>query len=723
MPIRNARPITFRPKGLSDALDSSNGFDGAMQSLANLVVSPSTPNQFVPRPAAQSIYTFPGFNTPGAISAMDVIGTRVYGMIASQRFPGKDEPFVYDYVARQLIAVSGVTVANCPTTISPNGDWIPPVIVAVTNSRIIVTHPGFPGGAGPYFGWFDISSFVSSTLYGNTTAGSAVIASVQTPSGTSAPILSGVQPGQTISGPGIPAGATVLSAVNGTFSEETTGTFTAGSAVVTAIPSTAGFMPGMAVAGPYAATNAVIQSVDSATQITLTLAAIASQVAGALDVSGGGTITLSTPATATASAVALTVRGGTAASPLWGAGNTNTNPLSAVPTCVGAFNSRAYYGVGPYAVFSDPLNPTQITNASQALLLGDNTSITALVGLPLTSTVTGGTTQALIAFKGAESLFQITGDADASGGSTLAQNAITGSVGTLAPNTIVETPIGVAFIAPDGMRMLGLTGTVSDPIGANGKGVSLPFLNALNPTRMCAAFGLNVLRVSVQNGLAQGQPRQEYWFDFNEKVWTGPHTLPYSLIAFGAASSTFIGAPQAVPASLWQSTVIPVNSSIYTENGASMTWDFISTLAPDNAQGEMNQVVQTTIAFALATTDTVRVVFYDENFIPLDTVYVTGITPPPTLWGQFKWGRARWSSGTGSVMGAPWDGAPWGGFVWGAAKGAFGQYGVPWTGPLVFKQMFMRITGTSAPGQAIGNIYVKYQVCGYQLQPMDLQEI
>jgi hypothetical protein len=707
------KPITVRPKGVSDAIDGSNTFAGAMRSLANLITAPSTPNVFVPRPAAVSAYNFANITDPGVPSAILIQGTRVYGMVPSDRFPGYDEPFCYDLFLQAAIPISGVTAANCPASISPNGDWVPPVIVAVTNARIIVTHPGFPGGNGPYFGWFDISSFNSTTLKGNTTSGSPIIQSIQTPGGNSAPIASGVQPGQAIAGAGIPANETVLSATNGTFDVSTTGTYTATSPIVTGIPSTAGFQVGMTVDGVGPPIGAVILTVDSSSQITMSGNAISSGTA-ALVVSGGGTITMSANATATATNVALTITGGTLAAPLWGAGNTNGNALFAVPTCVGQYNSRAWYGVGNYAVYSDALNPTQVTNASQALQIGDSTSITALSGLPLTSQVTGGILQALIVFKGGGPLTQITGDAATN---NLADNVITGSVGTLAPNTICATPSGLAFMATDGLRILSLAATLGDPIGVNGRGVSLPFINTINPSRMCAAFGQNVYRITTKNIGAAAQPEQEYWYDFNEKAWNGPHSFPYALIeAYTDPGGLydFIGAGYGIAGMLWGSTAVPLNSSTYVENGQPLNWTYSTTLLPDNNEGVMNQIIQTTLAMALSSADIVRVVAYNEQGGALDTAYVQGLNVPSTKWGQFLWGRANYSAPPGS--GGDWGSAEWGGFNWGALTGSFCQYPVSWHGPLVEKQMFFEVTGTSASGQAIGNAYAKYRALGYQLQ-------
>src|SRR6185312_10471163 len=96
MPLRNGKPLIWRPKGLTDALDGTNSFPGAMASLSNLIPDPSTEAIWVPRPPAAAATTFPGLSSPGFVSGLLVIGNLAYGMIASAKNAGKDEPFVYD---------------------------------------------------------------------------------------------------------------------------------------------------------------------------------------------------------------------------------------------------------------------------------------------------------------------------------------------------------------------------------------------------------------------------------------------------------------------------------------------------------------------------------------------------------------------------------------------------------------------------------------------------
>src|SRR4029077_1242505 len=123
--------------------------------------------------------------------------------------------------------------------------------------------------------------------------------------------------------------------------------------------------------------------------------------------------------------------------------------------------------------------------------------------------------------------------------------------GTSAANTVVTTGKGLAFIAPDGLRLIDFEARVTDPIGVGGDGITVPFLNALIPSRMCAAYNSGVYRVQVQNGLAVGSPQQQWWFDFVRGIWSGPHSQIASLMQ--PFSNTFIVTLVAAGAVLFQS--------------------------------------------------------------------------------------------------------------------------------------------------------------------------
>lgn len=687
MALRDARNIVFVPAGVTDSLDGTNAPPGSMRVLQNLVPSYGTRGVYTPRPAGTTAINFASINPNGIVSALVVVGTRAYGWVSSSTYPGKDKPFCYDLVNQNFVTLAGVTSALLPLAQASTGDWVPPVVCAVTNSLILFLHAGYTGGGNPYFGWLDISSY-SQTVIANTTSGSPILTGVVTTQGTSAPILQGVQPGQLVTGAGIPAGAYVVSCANGTFSLNTTGNVNA-TTTLSAVANTTGVIPGMSVSGPAFLAGTYVTNVSGAT-VTLNQAAITTATGTAVNFSGGGTITLSANATASNNVETVSVSGGTFSAPLWGAGNTNTNPLSQVPVAVAGFNGRAYFGLGPYLVYSDVLKPLQVSFASQALVIGDNTSITAIASVPLTSQLTGGVQQSLTVFKGAGALTQITGDAATA---NLSQNTVAGSVGTLAPNTISETPYGTAFIAIDGLRVLGLTGTLSEPIGSNGSGVVVPFLNALYPSRMASAYAEDIFRTTVQNAAAPGQPIYEYWFNFKTEEWTGPHTCPMRVIDPYPNGSSFIGAPWATNGVAWQSGVLPVSTSIYTENGAELTWTFQTSLLPDNHEGAFNKVMQTNIALAIYASDVLLVSAVDDKGATLDAVNVSGVSGAPSYWGSGVWGTA----------------------LWGAAAPYLRELPVLWHQPLIFRQASISITGASSPGQQIGNIYAKVQSVGWNV--------
>ena len=83
MALRKSQAITFRPKGLSDTVDATDTFAGAMTALQNLIPANDTPNAFVPRPGAVSVSSFASFSSPGFVSSSLVVGNLEYGMVAS----------------------------------------------------------------------------------------------------------------------------------------------------------------------------------------------------------------------------------------------------------------------------------------------------------------------------------------------------------------------------------------------------------------------------------------------------------------------------------------------------------------------------------------------------------------------------------------------------------------------------------------------------------------
>lgn len=646
MALRGTQPVTIKPQGISDAVDGTNAFPGAMSVLQDLIPSPATRNQFVPRPASTLLSNFFGIATPGPVTALIVIGTRAYGMIGSALHAGHDQPFCYDLVNAVFIPISNITAANTPVSPATTGDWTPPTMAMIAK-RIMITHPGYDG-VSHFVGWIDVSNFVSATVTGDTHTNTLI-------DGLSSDVLQdGWEVGQVIT-------------------------------------SSAGDI----LAGTYITDIA----------------------------SDGLSITISQAATGSNSGSTFTVSGGTDAAPIYDAGQTYPNRLVAIPVAVAEFNGRAYYAVNNGVQFSDSLVPLLITNANQALTMGDSTPVTALTGVPLANQVIGGVVQSLIAFKGIGWYYQVTGDPATM---NLANNVVEGSVGTLAPNSIAATPQGIFYIAPDGLRVIGPNGICSPPQGLYGQGVSNAFLSAVNPSRMCAAYNQNVYRVSVQNGSVQGQPLQEYWIDLGIQSWTGPHSFPASLIVpYYSKTNSFILAVNApvVPQSplldsngnplldssgnvitsgppgsyagpgLWQSTVLPAANSTYTENGSPLSWAFQPCLSPDNGGVSMNSVIWALIGLALTAGQALSIIAQDESGTPLDAINLMQAGAGASVWDSFNWGAA----------------------TWGAPTPAYKQYQLNWHLPLVFKQLSIRVTGASMAGFVIGDQFFRYKPEGYPI--------
>ncbi len=534
MSFRNSTPLSHSPFGCSDTLDGTNTPAGAMSTLTNLIPDPTTKNVFYCRPASVELTDFTGFSSPGFISVYRVVGTLVYGMIASAAHAGHDEPFIYDTVNMTFITISGVTALNTPSSPGTTGAWVPPTM-ALVGVYMVVTHPGFPGGAGNYFGWFD----------------------------------------------------------------------------------------------------------------------------------------LTTPAT-----------------PAWNAGNTSVHPLATAPVAVAQFSSRAYFalqGSVPAIVLSDPLNPLTVTNASQALTLGNNLPPTALVGLPL-QTQLGGIVQSLIVFQAATNMQQITGDPTTT---DLAINSLNIATGTFAPNTITPTPYGVAFVSPQGLRVINFQAQVSDPIGTAGEGITVPFIYSEVPSRMCGAYNNDVMRITTKNASAIGTPYQEWWYHSARKTWTGPHTSTCDLIQ--PYLNSFITTLHGTTHKLFQSDSVQGLSPVFVENGSQLAWVWNTCLLPDTGSMNNNALNETLIRMQYDNAlGSFTVGALNENQTVINSITITP-TGTQSIWGQFVWGID----------------------VWGGSQFNFAPRQIPWTIPIVFECLSIKANGNSAPNFRIGNLWMRYEALGY----------
>ena len=381
-----------------------------------------------------------------------------------------------------------------------------------------------------------------------------------------------------------------------------------------------------------------------------------------------------------------------AAAPTWTAQNTTTNALVAAPQWVQNFNGRCFFLVNPAggqpgAYMSDQLNPTVITNASQVLTFGDNVPLTCAVGLPLENQL-GGIIQSLMIFKGVSNIYQVTGDFSLS---NLAVNALNVATGTLAPNSAVTTSKGIAFAAPDGLRVIDFNARVSDPIGNDGDGITVPFISALTPSRMAAAYNNGIYRIQLQNGAAAGNPQQQWWYDFVRNVWSGPHTQAASLLE--AYSGSFIVTLQGAGAALFQSDSVQSSSSTFVENGVALQGQFFTPMLPDTDQMSELAMVETTVHMALVAGSPVMVSVIDQQGTVQDAVTLT-TAGGTTLWGAFLWGAALWQG----------------------AQNALYPQRLSWHFPIVFRRMGLLAQFACASGFKIGRIHLRYQILGYLQQ-------
>jgi hypothetical protein len=580
--LRRSTPVAFHPRGLSDALDSSLVFSGAMAGLRDLIPDPSTRGLWQCRPAAilnanmagvHGAFSFgfsSGFDSGhpsifpvplGVVSALLIVGDTAYGMVGAAGF---DQPFAVNLKTGVFIPVTGIAT-NLPTTQLSSGDWVPPTM-EVIGSTVLVTHPGFTGASNHWFGTIDIS----------------------TPT------------------------APVWAAGN--------------------ITGTGGFA--------FSAT---------------------------------------------------------------------TGP----PVAVKAFNGRAYWAFNPPSgpsatVFSDVLAPTVVTNsgAVQIITYDDNVPITALGALPLSNQL-GGIIQSLIVFKGVTNMYQITGDIALGPGpplGTLTKNSLNVATGTFAPNSLASTPKGLAFAAPDGIRIIDFNAQVSDPIGNEGMGKTLPFLFAVSPSRMAAAANGTIYRISVQDGSINGSPTVEYWLDFSRGgVWSGPHSLPGRVIK--PYKNTFMTSPYAVStglatagpvssATLYASDYLQTLQSTFVENSAAMSFNWLSSLLPDTDQMSENAMIETTIYLGLQAGAAYTVQALNESSSVLGSVTLANIANP-SIWGQFNWGQE----------------------AWGGLPSALFPQRLAWSKPVVFRRMAMNVMGPSSQQFRIGTMHLKYEQLGYLQQP------
>lgn len=372
----------------------------------------------------------------------------------------------------------------------------------------------------------------------------------------------------------------------------------------------------------------------------------------------------------------------TPASPSWNAGNTSTNALPSVPTACATFNNRTRFVCGSSVYYTDTLDLT-MTNSDQSQSLGDYTSVLALCPLAV-SNQNNAIAQGLLAFK-ADSIFLITGDPVLS---NLGSNLITPSVGTAAPRSVVPTPYGVYFMANDGIRNINFLAQLSEP----DEDLALPFIYAVTPSRVAAAFNADVYRICVQNGAAASSPFQDYWYNFRRKAWTGPHTFAYDTIV--PLSNDFALASNSVVGKMWNSFTVQGHDGAgdsFTENGTALSWTYEPAPITDFDNVFANETLISTIEMAVpAVGDTYTFIAQNESGTALATGTISGGSSEP-VWGSFKWGAANW----------------------GASISGLQPYNIPWDGLIVTNRLAINASGPSALGFKISSFHNLHKRLNY----------
>lgn len=378
----------------------------------------------------------------------------------------------------------------------------------------------------------------------------------------------------------------------------------------------------------------------------------------------------------------------TPGSPAWSSRNLTTTPLTAVPTAVANFANRAYFAVANKLPYSDVLVLVR-TSATQQLTIGDNSTITALSGLPI-QTTSSGVLAALMVFK-ANQVWQVTGD---TASSTLAQNFLSLTFGTRSPRSVALSPQGLYFAASAGPYFIdplggvrALTNTAQSP----DPDIQTPYVNVTEPTRVAGCYSGSVYRVCIPTVINGLETTNDYWFDEHRRRWNGPHSFPYDCAS--PLGNDFIITGQAHPGLLINSQATPNISSVYTDLGAAQSPSMLTATFPKPGHMTEKQVVESTQELSSSGGNvTYSITAQDEQGNTLDSLSVA-IIPAGGTWG----GGGLWG----------------GGLKWTNSYNIPHVYSLPWSVPLVFKKMALLISAVASAQLQIGTHYSRYQDTGY----------
>lgn len=714
MTLQRTSVVRFSPVGLSDSLDATDEFPGAMAVLRNLIPDPSTKNVWTCRPAETSITSFTEVNAPVQGVIVKVIGNFAYGMVSAgagalasltslvqgSGYPNNGSytnvPFSGGHGAGgtcNIVISAGGVVASC-TLVSAGYGYQVGDSLTVSNTNLGGTGAGFSITVATVLGSYDwpfaynlaTNSFAAIANVINYPANKTNIPATQPTTGDWVP------PTVELCGAKLVFTHPGFAGTNGNYfgwldvSNPAAMRWHAGNLWATGALLTLGAIGGTNTGGtPGTYYNVALTGTPG------------SGATADIVVDGGGhvaSVSLNsfgsayTTGVVTGSATGLPSSWNVAIGTVQAAGLIT---FTVAPSAVAQFYGRAYFLVNPptgqpSAVFTDSLS-LACTNANQALTFGDNVPLTAAAPLGLSNQL-GGIVQALLVFKGNANIEQITGDAALS---TLAVNTLTAATGTLAPWSVVSTPEGVAFLAPDGVRVINQNAVVGTPIGLAGKGVVAPLIDPLYPSRVNAACNSQVLRISLQSTYIPGSPWVEYWYDVVRQVWSGPHTFPSSTIdSWGAL---FVSVPQAVPAQLFQSTINPDTNSVYVENGTALSWLFQTAVLEDNQEMAMSEIAELQIkTTAIGSSTSLQISAIDQN---------------GSVWpnGSFNY--------TTTVLGGVWGTMVWGVSAWGTPVQALYPRWVQFPGPVIYNRLAIAMSGNSTASFRIGDTYIRRRVLGY----------
>ena len=376
--------------------------------------------------------------------------------------------------------------------------------------------------------------------------------------------------------------------------------------------------------------------------------------------------------------------------PVWSATDTAGNALPSVPTAVQNFSNRAYYACSNTVAYSDVLDPLTRTSGTQALTVGDQAHLTALSGLPI-QTTSSGITAALIIWKDFQ-VWQVTGDAATPGGSTLALNFMSLTVGTSSPRSIAQSPLGIYFSSnggPYNIDQFGILRPHTNSIQVAEPDIQAPWVNATTPSRIASAYSGTIYRVCMDTIILGESVTNDYWFDEHKRRWTGPQSFPYDCASqYGKG---MILSSMLAPGKLFFSELVPSLASTYLDNGVQMSSTLQSATFPKTGHMVGKQVVESTIELASGgSTASFQLTGLDDQGNTLNSCDVQ-ILPTGGLWGSVIWGAFKWASSINIPA----------------------TYTVPWTAPLVFKKMAILVTSTAQTALAFGTFFARYQETGY----------